>query len=136
MKITSVSCEYIVVPVPIPVRDTTRDFGVLLVTIDTDEGLQGIGLGRTYDPCGRSVKQVVLHDIAPYLMNSPELVMPGRMWHEAAIEWRWMDYRAPTGVVSSAMGAVDQALWDPGARRSVSRSTDFSVGPRTRSRCT
>ena len=24
----------------------------------------------------------------------------------------WSDYRAPTGVVASAMGAVDQALWD------------------------
>jgi L-rhamnonate dehydratase len=112
LKVTSVNCEYIVVPVTIPVRETKRDFGVLLVTIDTDEGLQGIGFGRTYDPCGRSVREIVLHDIAPFLMSRTEFVVPGSMWHEAAIDWRWMDYRAPTGVVSSAMGAVDQALWD------------------------
>jgi L-rhamnonate dehydratase len=112
LKITNVSCDYIVVPVTIPVRETKRDFGVLLITIDTDDGLQGIGLGRPYDSCGRSVTQVVLNDIAPYLSAQSEFVVPGNLWHETSFEMPWSDYRAPTGVVASAMGAVDQALWD------------------------
>jgi L-rhamnonate dehydratase len=112
VKIASITCDYIIVPVEIPVRGTTREFGVLLVTVETDEGITGIGLGRHYDSFGRSVKAVILNDIAPFLKEKGDLMVPGRLWHEAAFEMPWSDYRSPTGVVAAAMGAVDQALWD------------------------
>jgi L-rhamnonate dehydratase len=112
LKITKIQCDYIIVPVPIPVRETTRDFGVLLVRLETDDGITGVGLGRPYDSFGRSVREIVRNDIGSFLQQQGDFMVPGRLWHETSFDAPWSDYRAPTGVVASAMGAVDQALWD------------------------
>lgn len=112
MKIAQVTCDYLVVPVEIPIRGTHRDFGVILVTAETEDGVTGVGLGRHFDSFGRAVKAVLLNDIVPFLQERPEIATPGQLWHEAAFEMPWSDYRAPQGVVAAAMGALDQALWD------------------------
>jgi L-alanine-DL-glutamate epimerase-like enolase superfamily enzyme len=97
---------------PIPVRETPKEYGTILVTIETDTGLRGVGLARPYDKHGLAIRHVVMDDLAPYLATFDPLPAPGRVWHEACFELRGTYYRYPTGVLSTAMGAVDQALWD------------------------
>lgn len=95
-----------------PVRETFRDYGVLLVILTSDSGLTGTGFARSYDFHGASVRHVVLNEIAPRLLAQDHFVVPGEMWHEAAFEMPFADYRRPVGVINSAMGSIDQALWD------------------------
>jgi L-rhamnonate dehydratase len=112
MKITKVDCEFLLVPVTIPVRETSVEYGVLLVTIETDTGIRGTGFAREHDYHAQATRQSVLNDIAPILLGlgGPELV-PAYLWNEAVFQMP-RDYRATTGVVSRAVSAVDQALWD------------------------
>jgi L-alanine-DL-glutamate epimerase-like enolase superfamily enzyme len=112
IRIAKVDCEFLVVPVTIPVRETQHDYGFLLVTLETDTGIRGTGFAREHDFQAQATRQSVLNDIGPLLMSmgGPKLV-PGYFWHEATYELP-RDYRATTGVVSRAVSAVDQALWD------------------------
>jgi L-rhamnonate dehydratase len=112
VKIARVDCDYLVASLPVPVRGTFRDYGVLLVTLTTDNGLTGTGFARSYDFHGASVRHMILSEIAPRFLDQDHFVIPGEMWHEAAFEMPFADYRRPVGVINSAMGAVDQALWD------------------------
>jgi L-alanine-DL-glutamate epimerase-like enolase superfamily enzyme len=112
MRLAKVSCDFLSVPVRVPVKETTRDFGVVLVRLETNDGFAGVGLARPSDARGQAVRSVVLDDIAPFLARQGRLVSPGRFWHEAGFALLTSDYRAATGVVAGAAGAVDQALWD------------------------
>jgi L-rhamnonate dehydratase len=112
VKITNVSSEFLVFPIPVPVRETSRDCGVLLVTVETDTGLLGTGVARTYDFQGVATQQVIRSQTAPFLTDRSCFVLPGELWHSASFDFLEADYRAPTGVLSSAMSGVDQALWD------------------------
>jgi L-rhamnonate dehydratase len=112
VKIVSVECDYLVASLQVPVRETFRDYGILLVTLTSERGLIGTGFARSYDFHGASVRHVILNEIAPRLLAQDHFVVPGEMWHEAAFEMPFADYRRPVGVINSAMGSVDQALWD------------------------
>jgi L-rhamnonate dehydratase len=112
VKVEAVECDYLVLSLPIPVRGTFRDYGVLLVTVTTDNGLVGTGFARSFDFHGVSVSHLIRTEIAPHIIGQDHFVTPGEMWHEAAFEFPFADYRRPTGVVNSAIGAIDQALWD------------------------
>ncbi len=112
MKIAKVECEFLHIPLTIPVRDAAFDYGVALVTITTEDGYVGTGFIREHDLQAQSARQSVLNDIAPLLdeLSGPNLV-PGYFWHEASFAMP-RDYRSHVGVVTRAMSAVDQALWD------------------------
>jgi L-alanine-DL-glutamate epimerase-like enolase superfamily enzyme len=112
MRIAKVDCNYLLLPLPTPVRDTPRDYGVMVVTLESDNGLKGVGIGRSYDHYGHTVRHIVRNEIGPFLMARADAMFPPEMWHEAAFDLPFVDYRAPVGVVSSALSAVDQALWD------------------------
>jgi L-alanine-DL-glutamate epimerase-like enolase superfamily enzyme len=112
MRLAEVHCDYLCVPVRVPVKETTRDFGVVLLRLETDDGTVGVGLARPSDARGRAVQSVVEDDIAPFLRRLGSLPSPGRFWHEAGFALLTSDYRAAGGVVAGAAGAVDQALWD------------------------
>lgn len=112
MKITRVTCDYLTLALTIPIRESEREYGIVLVTIETDAGHRGVGLGRHYDEQGQAVRQVVLNDLVPFLERFDHVVTPGRMWHEAMFELPGTFYRHPTGVLNTALSAVDQAMWD------------------------
>jgi L-rhamnonate dehydratase len=111
MKISRVDCDYLVLSLKIPVRETYRDYGVQLVTVTTADGIVGSGFARAYDYQGVSVRHTILNEIAPFVMER-DFAAPGEMWHEAAFDLPFADWRRPTGVLNSALGAIDQALWD------------------------
>jgi L-alanine-DL-glutamate epimerase-like enolase superfamily enzyme len=112
MKIAKVECEFLHIPLTIPVRETPFEYGVALVTLTTEDGVRGTGFIREHDFQAQSARQSVLNDIAPLLkqLSGPNLV-PGYFWHEASFAMP-RDYRAHVGVVTRAMSAIDQALWD------------------------
>jgi L-rhamnonate dehydratase len=112
VKITRVTCDYLTLPLTIPIRESQREYGSVLVTIETDAGHRGIGLARNYERQGLGMRQVVLNDLAPLLQGFDEVVTPGRMWHEAIFELPGKFCRHPEGILNSALSAVDQALWD------------------------
>jgi L-alanine-DL-glutamate epimerase-like enolase superfamily enzyme len=112
VKITRVTCDYLTLPLTIPVRESEREYGIVLVTIETDAGHRGVGLARNYDEQGLATRQVVLNDLAPFLERFGDVVTPGHLWHEAMFELPGTFYRQPEGVLNTAMSAVDQALWD------------------------
>jgi L-rhamnonate dehydratase len=112
VKVTSVQCDYLSMALTIPVRETLREYGIILVTVETDTGLRGVGLARPYDEHGLAIRHVVMDDLAPFLATFAHLPAPGRIWHEAGFELPGTYYRYPTGVLATAMSAVDQALWD------------------------
>jgi L-alanine-DL-glutamate epimerase-like enolase superfamily enzyme len=111
MKISRIECDYLVLSLEIPVRGGFRDYGVLLVSVTTDEGIVGTGFARAYDFHGVSVAHTIREELAPFVMER-DFGAPGEMWHEAGFDMPFGDWRRPNGVVNSAIGTVDQALWD------------------------
>jgi L-rhamnonate dehydratase len=112
MKVANVECEFLIVSMPIPVRETLIDYGILLVTVETDTGLRGTGFAREHEFHALAVRTLVQNDIATFLKNRGDISTPGMMWHEASYDLPRSDYRVPTGIASRAASAVDQAMWD------------------------
>ena len=110
MKIVNVECDFLIVSFKIPVRETDKEYGLLVVTLETDTGLRGIGCARESEFHGLGVRQLVLNDIATFLKNSVDVLDPGYVWHEAS--YTLSDHRVPTGAYARAASAIDQALWD------------------------
>lgn len=113
MKIVKVEARYISVSVKIPVTDKPREVGALLVTIETDTGIRGIGIAREHDKHCRIVRGLLENILAPFIMGI-DPVSPDHLWNEAAWDLSRGDFRVPSGAVSRAISAVDQALWDSG----------------------
>jgi len=111
MRVTRIECDFLVVPVPIPIRETLHDYGILFVTVETDNGLTGIGFAREHDYHALAERHLVLNDIASFV-TSLDSVVPGHVWHEASFDLQRSDYRGSSGIASRALSAVDQALWD------------------------
>jgi D-arabinonate dehydratase len=108
MKIRSVQAVTCRVPIPHPI-----DLGALhiahreyvVVTIETDSGLQGVGYGMTRDT---PVAAIVQRNLTPLLLNEDPLLTE-RLWN------KMYDATLPAGQrgpVMRALSIVDVALWD------------------------
>lgn len=111
MKIVNVECDFLLVQIEVPITDVQIDYGMLLVTLETDTGLRGTGIAREHDFHALAVKQIVLNDIGPFLKGREPNITPQKLWHDAAYDMV-RDWMAPVGAVARANSAVDQALWD------------------------
>jgi L-alanine-DL-glutamate epimerase-like enolase superfamily enzyme len=118
MRITRLDTQRLRVPLPrqltLPLADAPDPTGyapaalnVLLVHLDTDAGLRGLGLTYSADG-GRALQAVVEDDLAPRLLGENPL------HHERlALRVRQeMPSLARGGLVAQAYAAVDLALWD------------------------
>jgi L-rhamnonate dehydratase len=112
LKIVNIECDFLLVSVPIPIRETPTERGVLLVTLESDTGLRGFGLAQERDYHALGVRQIVLNDIAPFLMRWTGSLAPPAVWHAASFEIPGSRYGLTTDLASRASSAVDQALWD------------------------
>jgi len=80
----------------------------LLVHLDTDTGLRGLGFAYTLQGGGRALKVVVDDDLAPLVVGEDPLD------HErlaAKVYWRLQSV-GRLGLVAQAYSAIDLALWD------------------------
>ncbi|WP_436348227.1 mandelate racemase/muconate lactonizing enzyme family protein [Natronorubrum sp. FCH18a] len=105
MEITSVRASTYTVPADVPGEDDLDDT-IVFVTVETDEGITGYGeTGYLYPEATASF---VNEQIAP-LVTGQNPLETERVWD---LLYRELNPRAQTGTWSTAVSAVDIALWD------------------------
>jgi L-alanine-DL-glutamate epimerase-like enolase superfamily enzyme len=106
MQITRVEAYVLRIPIEIPVLNKTQPRSVIFVEVDTDRGITGYGM------TGFSIQSAIaafINQEAAGFLRGKDPILTERIWHE--MFWTF-NQRALTGVWSSAMSAIDVALWD------------------------
>lgn len=106
MKITSVRATTHNVPIHVPLLEQEVESPIVFVQIETDEGKTGYGLTGRIQRFG--VKEFINKELAPFLKGK-DPVETEALWHQM---YTAHNPRSQTGVWSSAVSAVDLALWD------------------------
>lgn len=106
MKITRVEATHHVVEVKAPLIEEPLSWGLVFVRVETDSGIAGYGLTGAIQ--ARGVRELVNREIAPIILGQDPLATEHR-FHDCfyRLNPRWQ-----TGAFSSAVSAVDIALWD------------------------
>ena len=105
------------VPLPITLTDSTHgsmpDFELVTVRLRDDGGCEGVGYTYTVGTAGAAVAVLIDRDLVPVLQGAdPDAIE--RRWQDM---WWRLHYAGRGGPASSAVSAVDIALWDLAARR-------------------
>jgi L-alanine-DL-glutamate epimerase-like enolase superfamily enzyme len=111
MKITSVRTAAVTVPIERPTRIATRVLGgrdYVLVWVDTDEGLSGVGYTYAGTLGGRVVQACIEDGLAPVLLGEDPFAVE-RHWSRMFQETLLLGRR---GAMLRAISCVDIALWD------------------------
>jgi L-rhamnonate dehydratase len=108
MKVTRVQARCLKVPIQFPFTEIPTTEGMLVAQVETDDGLQGIGISR--DTGRFAVRELINREIAPFLAGKDPLATE-KIWKDAPWEIG-MSYMSRGGAIGRAVGAVDQALWD------------------------
>ncbi|EYT51662.1 mandelate racemase [Leucobacter sp. UCD-THU] len=115
MKIVSVSARDVGVPLKTPTRISTREIlarHYLLINVETDEGVEGIGYAYSGTVGGEAFVKVVEDLIAPLIIGADAHDVTGiwaRVYQEGLLAGR-------RGLLIRALSAVDIALWDAKAK--------------------
>jgi L-alanine-DL-glutamate epimerase-like enolase superfamily enzyme len=106
LRIGSVKATIHNIPVHVPLLEKTTKLPIVFVEITTDEGVTGYGLTGEIQRYG--VREFINRELAPFLKGKNAL--------ETEALWQGMfttfNPRYQTGVWSTAVSAVDIALWD------------------------
>lgn len=105
MKIADIRASLYRVPYSLPLRDDTRTMTVVLVRVETDNGLVGYGLT---DVLPSVVMEFVNREAAPFLKGADALATE-KIWHDL---YHTFNIRRLSGVWSSVVSLIDIALWD------------------------
>ena len=111
MKITAVTPTTVSVPIDRPTAIATRALGsreYVLVTVETDEGLSGVGFTYAGTVGGESTAAFVSAALAPLLVGA-DAALIGRHW---AAMYQEVLLTGRRGAALRAISAVDTALWD------------------------
>jgi L-rhamnonate dehydratase len=106
MQIRRVEASTLRVPVDVPILNKTLRPRPTWVEIDTDEGITGYGV--TSQALHSAIEAFINTEMAPFLQGKDPFLTE-RLWEQ--MFWTF-NQRALTGVWSSAMSAIDIALWD------------------------
>jgi L-rhamnonate dehydratase len=106
LKITDVKATLHRVPVTVPLLKEKIVTNVLFAAVETDAGITGYGLTRGSQRYG--LREFINREVAPFLRDKNPLETE-RIWHQL---YKQFNPRAQTGMWSSAVSAVDIALWD------------------------
>ena len=80
---------------------------VIVTDVTTDTGLVGTGFSHTSGVGGLTLKATLQHDIAPFVIGME--VAPRPIWHRT---WKHIHDLGGGGVTTTALAALDIALWD------------------------
>ena len=105
-RISSVKATVHDVPVHVPVLERSLKTQLVFVELNTDEGVTGYGLTGNLQSFG--VREFINRQLAPFLKGKNALETEAR-WQEMFLTF---NPRYQTGAWSSAVSAVDIALWD------------------------
>lgn len=108
MKIVRVEASYLtnIPTTPPPLLEGPDRARVVIAEVETDDGV--IGYGMTGGPWPQSIVEFINHQAKDLLMGQDPLLTE-RIWQQM---FRTYNQRYQTGLWSSAMSAVDIALWD------------------------
>ncbi|MGD0803651.1 MAG: mandelate racemase/muconate lactonizing enzyme family protein [Candidatus Bathyarchaeia archaeon] len=106
MKITSIKAEIYNVPIHVPIIEREYDRPIVFVRLETDEGITGYGLTGAIQRYG--VKEFINKELAPFLKGKNPLETEA-LWNQMYLTH---NPRSQTGMWSSAISAIDIALWD------------------------
>ncbi|MGH9468727.1 MAG: mandelate racemase/muconate lactonizing enzyme family protein [Terriglobia bacterium] len=106
LRIRSVKASVHNVPVKVPLLNRNLKTQFVFVEVNTDEGLTGYGLTGNLQSFG--VRELINRQLAPFLKGSSALDTEAR-WQEMFLTF---NPRYQTGAWSSAVSAIDIALWD------------------------
>jgi L-rhamnonate dehydratase len=106
MKITDVKATLHRIPVDMPLLKEKIWTPIVFVTVETDQGVTGYGLTRAAQRFG--AREFINREAAPFLRGKNP-VETERIWHQL---YTTFNPRAQTGMWSSAVSAIDIALWD------------------------
>ncbi|HEX8712821.1 MAG TPA: mandelate racemase/muconate lactonizing enzyme family protein [Terracidiphilus sp.] len=106
VKIASVKATVHNVPVKVPLLNKTMLNPIVFVEIATDAGIAGYGLTGDLQVSG--VRELINQQLAPFLKGKSALDTEAR-WQEMFLKF---NPRYQTGAFSSAVSAIDIALWD------------------------
>jgi L-rhamnonate dehydratase len=106
LRISSVKATVHNVPVHVPVLERTLKTQLVFVEVKTEDGV--IGYGLTGDLQSFGVREFINRQLAPFLKGKSALDTEAR-WQEMFLTF---NPRYQTGAWSSAVSAVDIALWD------------------------
>ena len=106
MKITSIHATTHNIPVPVPLLGEPIPRQIVFTTVETDEGVTGYGISG---PIQRfAVRELINREVAPLIIGMDPMETE-RIWHRL---YTVLNPRSQTGAWSSAVSAVDIALWD------------------------
>jgi L-alanine-DL-glutamate epimerase-like enolase superfamily enzyme len=108
MRITRCDLQLLHLPLPGPRRESSGRLAILIVQLDVDVGLRGVGLAYTTQGTGRALHAAAADDLAPLLLGEDALD------HErlaSKVYWR-LQTIGRVGLVAQAYAAFDVALWD------------------------
>jgi L-rhamnonate dehydratase len=106
LTISSVKATVHDVPVHVPILERSLKTQLVFVEVNTDQGVTGYGL--TGDLQSFGVREFINRQLAPFLKGKSALDTEAR-WQEMFLTF---NPRYQTGAWSSAVSAVDIALWD------------------------
>ena len=106
MQITDVKATLHRIPVEMPLLKEKIWTAIVFTTVETDQGITGYGLTRAAQRFG--AREFINREAAPFLRGKNP-VETERIWHQLYMAF---NPRAQTGMWSSAVSAIDIALWD------------------------
>jgi L-alanine-DL-glutamate epimerase-like enolase superfamily enzyme len=104
------------------IQDVTH-IEVVVTDVTTDTGLVGTGFSYTGGVGGRTLRAMLEHDIAPYVTG--QAAAPRGLWHKC---WHHLHNMGGGGVTTTALAALDIALWDLAAKE-AGKSLVALLGP-------
>ncbi|HWX76098.1 MAG TPA: mandelate racemase/muconate lactonizing enzyme family protein [Candidatus Acidoferrales bacterium] len=106
MQITDVKATLHRIPIEAPLLKEKIWTPIVFTTVETDQGISGYGLTRAAQRYG--AKEFINREAAPFLRGKNP-VETERIWNQL---YKTFNPRAQTGMWSSAVSAIDIALWD------------------------
>lgn len=116
-KIEVASADHYRVPLPTVFTDSTHGamaaFELITVQLRDADGAEGVGYTHTLGPGGAAIHAMIERDLGPALIGQ-DGDDTERLWQHM---WWTLHYAGRGGHATSAISAVDIALWDLKARR-------------------
>jgi L-alanine-DL-glutamate epimerase-like enolase superfamily enzyme len=127
MRIDSVTTQLARLPLPggawqDAIQDVTH-IEIIVTDVTSDSGLTGTGFSYTGGMGGLTLKAMLDHDIAPFVAGAE--AAPRGLWHRV---WHHLHNMGGGGVTTTALAALDIALWDLAAKE-TGKSLVAYLGP-------
>jgi L-alanine-DL-glutamate epimerase-like enolase superfamily enzyme len=126
MRIEAVETTLARLPLQSAWQDAIQDvthIELVVADVTAETGLVGTGFAYTGGVGGRTLKAMLDHDITPFVIGKE--AAPRGLWHQC---WHHLHNMGGGGVTTTALAALDIALWDLAARE-VGRSLVALLGP-------